>query len=809
MKRFKRKSVLRILLGILLFNTFLGAAGLGALYFWGMSLIPELPEISSVQQLKLKVPLRIYSSDGLLMAEYGSERRVPVRIDEAPQQLIQAVLAAEDDKFYEHAGVDFIGFTRAAIENLKAGGITQGASTITMQVARNYFLSRERTYVRKAKEVLLAFQLERLLSKDEILELYLNKIFLGHRAYGFGAAARTYYGKPLSELTLAQYAMLAALPKSPSRVNPLSQPDNALQRRDYILGRMLSLDLITEEEHEAAIQTPLTAASHVAEVELKAPYVAEYVRQKAVDLYGELAYEDGYKIFTTVHSKNQKAAEQSLRKGLYDYDERHGFRGPVRTWKLEDLNSREDQLKALQQLQSSEELIPVLITSVSEQGARGLGKGGEEVEIAWEQMKWARRYKGQNKRGPKLKHPGDAVKPGDMVYAKPADDGWRLSQIPEVEGALVAIRPRDGAIQAMVGGFDYFLGKFNRSTQAVRQLGSNIKPFIYSAAFEQGYTPASVVSAAPVVIEDENTNVVWRPENYSGKFYGPTRLRNALSRSLNLVSVRLMRSIGWEYVAEYLAGFGFEKGELPQGLSLALGSAAFTPLEVASGYAVFANGGYSVQPYIIDVVKDRYGKAIWTGRKALVCDTCLIEAEPAGGVDEAVSEFGEKPIASRVISPGNAYLMKAVLGEVVNSGTARSAKSLKRSDLAGKTGTTNNFEDAWFSGFNPDMAATVWVGFDQPSNLGQNESGAKAALPIWIDFMRTALEDLPESSSTPPDNIVTVTVDKETGKAVEDEHPNGIQEFFIAGTQPMLENPSLAPGISIGEVGQQNAEELF
>ena len=804
-------TILRTILRLISFLFALGVLVVGVAVVWFISLVPQLPEISSVQELQLKVPLRIYSSDGLLMAEYGDERRTPVKIEQAPEKLIHAVLAAEDDQFYKHAGVDFKGFTRAAIENLKAGTITQGASTITMQVARNFFLSRERTYVRKAKEVLLAFQLEQHLTKDEILELYLNKIFLGHRAYGFGAAAKIYYGKDLAELTLAQHAMLAALPKSPSRVNPLSHPQVAQERRDYILDRMLTLNFVSAEEHGLAKSTPLTAESHVAEVELNAPYIAEHVRQQVINIYGNAAYEDGYEVYTTVHSKNQLAARESLRSGLISYDERHGFRGPVRNWNLKDLLTDESRIDALKQLPTSGDLLPVLVTTIEENEVIAFTRKGELISIPWEQMKWARFHKDSRSLGPEPKSPKELVNLGDIVYARPVDETWRLSQIPAIEGALVAVRPSDGAIQAMVGGFDYFLGKFNRSTQAVRQLGSTIKPFIYSAAFASGFTPASVVSAAPVVVEDTSTNIVWRPENYSGKFFGPTRLRSALSRSLNLVSVRLMRSMGWEYTADYLEGFGFDKAALPNGLSLALGSAAFTPLEVVSGYAVFANGGYAVEPYIIDVIKNQHGKVMTRGRKSVVCNTCV----PKSGSEDDAGQDGEAEsmedqFAERVISPENAYLMQSVLRDVVASGTAKKAQELKRSDLGGKTGTTNDFEDAWFSGFNSEVVATVWVGFDQPSDLGQHESGSKAALPIWIDFMRTALEDVPESELTALDNIIQMTVDKDSGLAIADDDPNGIKELFIAGTQPLVGQSYASSGTAVVDAGSMQAkDDLF
>ena len=745
-------------------------AGAAALVIVVLLLLPGLPNIETIRTLELKVPLRVYSSDGLLMGEYGSERRIPVRINDAPPALIAAVLSAEDDRYYEHVGIDYRGILRAIYVNIQSGAKAQGASTITMQVTRNFFLTKERTYIRKANEALLALRLEQLLTKDEILELYLNKIFLGHRAYGFGAAAVAYYGKPLDDLGLAQYAMLAALPKAPSRVNPVSNPEEALVRRNYILDRMFELGYISKQEHITATETPITAQLHLAEVELRAPYVAEYIRQQLYEKFGDELYEDGYRVYATVNSEDQIAAVRSLREGLISYDMRHGYRGPSRNWDLARLDTDKKRFDALKQLESSQEIVPVLVLEVQEDKAITVTKTAEQITIPWEQMKWARLHRNSRQLGPPLKSPHDVLRPGDMIYVRPVDEGqWMLSQIPIVEGALIAVHPGDGAIKAMVGGFDYYLGKFNRATQAVRQLGSNIKPFVYSAALEAGFTGASLVSGAPVVVEDETTEILWRPENYSGKFYGQTRLRKALGLSLNLVSVRLIRGMGTEFAIDHISKFGFDKETLPIGLSLALGSAAATPLKVVSGYSVFANGGYEINPYIIDIVKDRDGKVVMRGQISKVCNACLAELFDPLSVEDQNQPL-EAQFAKRVISSANIYIMNDMLREVVASGTARKAQSLKRSDLAGKTGTTNDFEDAWFSGFNADLAATVWVGFDKPSDLGQHEAGSKAALPIWIEFMKTALQDIPETSLQSPDNVVVAMVHPETGEAVNSGH---------------------------------------
>ena len=787
-------------------------AGATALVIIVLLLLPGLPNIETIRTLELKVPLRVYSSDGLLMGEYGSERRIPVRINDAPPALIAAVLSAEDDRYYEHVGIDYRGILRAIYVNIQSGAKAQGASTITMQVTRNFFLTKERTYIRKANEALLALRLEQLLTKDEILELYLNKIFLGHRAYGFGAAAVAYYGKPLDDLDLAQYAMLAALPKAPSRVNPVSNPEEALVRRNYILDRMFELGYISKQEHITATETPVSAQLHLAEVELRAPYVAEYIRQQLYEKFGDELYEDGYSVYATVNSVDQKAAVRSLREGLINYDMRHGYRGPTRNWDLARLDTDKKRFDALKQLESSQEIVPVLVLEVHEDKAIAVTKTAEQITIPWEQMKWARLHRSSRQLGPPLKSPHDVLKPGDMIYVRPVDeDQWMLSQIPTVEGALIAVHPRNGEIKAMVGGFDYYLGKFNRATQAVRQMGSNIKPFVYSAALEAGFTGASLVSGAPVVVEDESTEILWRPENYSGKFYGQTRLRKALGLSLNLVSVRLIRGMGTEFAIDHISKFGFDRDTLPKGLSLALGSAAATPLKVVSGYSVFANGGFEINPYIIDIVKDRDGKVTMRGQISKVCESCLAELFDPLSVENQ-NKPPEAQFAKRVISSANVYIMNDMLREVVASGTARKAKSLKRSDLAGKTGTTNDFEDAWFSGFNADLAATVWVGFDNPSDLGQHEAGSKAALPIWIEFMKTALQDIPETPLQSPDNVVVAMVHPETGEAVDSGHPDALREVFIIGSEPKLSTASpFAPDDSSDTTAssQQTVDDLF
>ncbi len=789
---------------IVLSNLFMMALAAGVIVV--LLLLPGLPEIETIKSLHLKVPLRIYSTDGLLIGEFGDQRRVPIEIKDTPPTLIAAVLAAEDDRYYQHVGIDYRGVLRAMYTNVVSGSRSQGASTITMQVARNFYLTKERTYLRKAREALLALRLEQYLTKDEILELYLNKIFLGHRAYGFGAAAGIYYGKLLDELDVPQYAMLAALPKAPSSVNPISNPENAKTRRDYILGRMLELGYISTEQHEQYAATPLSAELHVSEVELKAPFVAEQIRRAMFERFGQAVYEDGYSVYTTVHSTYQQTAIKSLREGLIRYDMRHGYRGAVRNWDLALLDTPEKIKNAIRHVEPSQEIIPVLVTELHQDHAVTVNQASETITIPWEQMKWARRYQSARSRGPEPANPGDVLRLGDIVYVRPVEDSheWMLLQIPEVEGALISIDPNTGAVLAMVGGFDYYLDKFNRATQGERLMGSNIKPFVYSAALDNGFTSASLISGAPIVVEDQHSEILWRPQNYSGKFTGDTRLREALGRSLNLVSVRLIRGLGTETTIEHISKFGFDRETLPHGFSLALGSAQATPLNVVSGYAVFANGGYRVEPYFIDFVKDKSGKVVLRGQTTEVCGSCLVQTDDVTQNERAPLQTVVKK-AERVISSANAYIMTDLLRGVIRSGTGRKALSLNRTDLGGKTGTTNDFEDAWFSGFNSEIVATVWVGFDQPTDLGRNEHGSGLALPIWIDYMKTALEGVPDIQTLPPDNVVTQLVDAETGEAVSAEAPEAIEELFIAGTQPVLDIAQVIP--EVGGTQQSTGEE--
>jgi penicillin-binding protein 1A len=780
----KRTLVAVVFLGLL------GALAAGVVIYQFM---PTLPSIASIRDIPLKVPLRVFTVDGQLIGEYGDYRRTPTNIEDVPQLMIDAILAAEDDSFYEHHGVDIRGVVRALVANLRSGGHGQGASTITMQVARNYFLTREKTYTRKIKEMLLSFKLEQALTKDEILELYVNKIFLGHRSYGFQAAALFYYDKPLSDLSLSEVAMLAGLPKAPSRNNPLSNPDNAVERRNYVLRRMLNLGSIDEPAYTAASQTKITARRHYSPVDIEAPFVAEMARDYIYDKYGDRAYESGFQIYTTISAKNQLAANEALRNGLIQYDRRHGYRGPLGHVDPEGVADNDALADLLKSYPTSGDIQPAMVIAADSDVIQVYAPDLGQVSIDKEGWSWA------------TEDPAQALKVGDVVHVDRAGEStWSLSQLPEVSGALVSLNPNDGAILALTGGFDYYLGKFNRVTQARRQPGSNLKPFIYSAALNNGFTAATLVSGAPIVVEDPIEGT-WRPENYSGRFYGPTRLREALTRSMNLVSVRILRAMGLPAALDHLETFGFDREYLPKGLSLALGTATLTPLEMASGYAVFANGGYRTEPYFIARVEDQDGQIIEYSNRVRICAECEAPENELTADSAAV----DPRYARQVLSPENTFIMTSIMRDVIRSGTGQRALELNRGDLAGKTGTTNDFRDAWFSGFNADVVTTVWVGFDQPKTLGRSESGAKAALPIWIDYMRVALEGIPEKPLEVPENVVTGLVSAESGDAVAPGNPDALEEYFIMGTEPRAGTSEEDLVREMNRPEQRKVEDLF
>ncbi|MGQ0621587.1 MAG: penicillin-binding protein 1A [Panacagrimonas sp.] len=745
-----------LLLALLVASPFL--AFYGARWYYE----PELPSVSALKELKLQVPLRVYTRDGKLIGEFGAERRAPMRYDEIPQRLIDAFLASEDDRFFEHPGVDWQGLMRASFKLAITGEKSQGGSTITMQLARNVFLSAERSYTRKAREILLALRIEHEMTKKEILETYLNKIFLGQRAYGVGAASRVYFGREAADLTWSQAALLAGLPKAPSRDNPVSSPGRATERRDYVLRRLRELGKISELDYRAALAEPVAVKLAPPQVEADARYVAEMVRSEMIGRFGEAAYTSGYRVTATVTSGRQDAANAALRTALIAYDERHGWRGPEARLPAELLSRAKENATAVDAHLDLRPRIAGLYAGVVIDFRPGnitlLLQGQKLVEIAAEQFAWAKIP------------PKKPLIPGDIVRVRWSSDiqQYQLAQIPEVQGALVAMDPRNGAIEAAAGGYDFLLNKFNRVTQARRQPGSGFKPFVYAAAFDGGYTPASVLLDAPVVYQDSELEGAWRPENSDRDFKGPIRLRDALVHSRNLVSIRLLQGLGVERARNYVARFGLPKEHLPRNLSMALGSGSFTPLEIAAAYAVLANGGFRVEPYVIESIVDAAGKEVFRADPPLACASCeenLLVAAAPGEIasDVATVPASARPLAPRVIDPRVAWMVDDVLREVTIRGTGAEARKLGRGDIAGKTGTSNDETDAWFNGFNGEVVAVAWMGFDQPAPLGRGENGGRAALPMWMDFMRAALKDHPETPRPRPSGLVTVRIDRRSG----------------------------------------------
>ncbi len=798
----------------LLLTAAVAAVGLtGAVLWW---VVPQLPSAASLREVRLQTPLRVYTRDGSLIAEFGEKRRNPVSITDVPLRVKQAFIAAEDDRFYEHPGVDWMAIVRAGVDLARSHEKRQGGSTITMQLARNFFLSREKTYQRKLKEIVLAVKIERELSKDQILELYLNKIFLGQRAYGVGAAAQVYYGTTLDKLSVAEIAMIAGLPKAPSNTNPISNPEAAMARRGYVLRRMYELRYIDEATYRNALDAPQTARLHAQQSETEAPYLAEMVRAAMQARYGESVYTAGYRVYTTVTSALQGAAVRVLRRGLMDYDRRHGYRGPEGSVALDSV-APERRLELLTGYPDVGGLPAALVVTVGEDAIDVLTATGVAQTLPWQGLAWARPFLGEDAIGAAPRRASDLVKPGDVVrieWRAPADkqDGyWRLAQIPAVEGALVSIDSHDGAIQALVGGFDFYRSKFNRAVQALRQPGSNFKPFIYSAALDNGFTAASFVNDAPIVFDAPGLEAAWRPENYTGTYYGPTRLREALANSRNLVSIRVMRDVGIETTIKHISGFGFDAKALPHNLSLSLGTGEITPLQLVTGYAAFSNGGFRVEPYFISRVELEDGTTVSTADPAVACDDCASPALDADGepVDlEAMEAARAQKIAPRAVDPQNAYMMYSMMKDVITRGTGRRALELKRSDLAGKTGTTNDQKDAWFSGLNGRVATTVWVGFDQVAPLGRQETGARAALPIWIDYMRVALKDMPPTEPALPAGVVTVRIDPASGAVAGVGNPRAIMETFREKDVPRT-GAATASSAGYGEPRAVDAEQLF
>lgn len=789
-------------------------AGAIAVAYWMIE--PKLPKPEEIRDVKMQVPLRVYSQDGKLIALFGETKRTPIRIGEVPPMVRNAFLAIEDARFYEHPGIDWRGILRAVwLLATTDDKRVPGGSTITQQVARNFFLSNEYKITRKVAEIFLALRLEHELTKDEILELYLNKIFFGYRSYGVAAAAEFYYGKKLGELSLAEAAMLASIPKFPSSGNPLTNPDRALYRRNYVLERMAEIGAITPEQMKAAQAEPNRAFPHEPAIELDAPYLAEMVRLEVIERVGADALNNGYKAFTTVDSRLQEAANAAIRDRLLAFDQRKGFRGPEAHLDLNTLPTVESRRAAVAAYRSVSGLLPALITASTAETASAILSDGQVVDLGLDAMAWARRRAESGALGAKPKVVTDVLTAGDIVrLARDAEGNWRLAQIPRAQAALSAIDPEDGAIRAINGGFSFTLSKFNRATQSNRQPGSSFKPFVYSAAFERGFNPASIVNDAPLAFADPSAEGgVWRPQNDNEKFLGPMRLREAMVMSRNLVSVRLLDATGIHFAREYIQRFGFPPEALPQNLSLALGTSSLPPLTLARGYAVFANGGYRVEPYAVTRIEDDTGKAIYTATPKRACRACIArastddghakasaddlsavlsgapsappsDAAPSSPTPNAAAEPtdgatppDESVLAPRVIDERNAFLITSVLRDVVKRGTGRNAMVLGRNDLAGKTGTTNNFRDAWFSGFNPALVATVWMGHDDFTSLGDREFAAQTALPIWIDFMRVALDGVPELELVVPEGVTTARINA-SGNLIADDRPDGIVEYF-------------------------------
>ena len=760
---------------VLFISSLIAGAGLvailvAAFVVW-VRLVPQLPSADSLHDVRLQVPLRVYARDERLIAEYGEMRRRPLPLEAIPEALRVAIVATEDEHFRQHTGVDWRGILRAVAHLARTREKGPGGSTITMQVARNFFLGREKTYVRKLNEILLALKIERELSKDQILELYLNKIFLGHRAYGVAAAAKTYYGRDLDELDLPQLAMIAGLPQRPSRFNPFTNPERAVVRRNHVLRRLLEVGYLDEADFRAAVQAPITAARRSSTVETEAPYVAEWARQEVEKEFGSSAYTGSYRVHTTIDSRLQAAAVRALREALLEYDRRHGYRGPEDRHDLDVLSDPDRIEETLRGVPIVGGLLPALVVRSGAKEAAVHVRGEGEAVLPFEGMKWARPYVNVDRRGPAPKQAKDVLAPGDLVRVLRTEDGWELAQTPKVQGALVAMDPEDGAILAMVGGFDFRSSKFNRGTQARRQPGSSFKPFIYASALARGFTAASVINDAPVVFEDSAAEAGWRPQNYSGKFFGPTRLREALVKSRNLVSIRLLREIGVDFALDYVQRFGFDRDRLPHSLTLALGSGEVTPLEAAAGYSVLANGGFAVHPWFIERIEDRRRETVLAAVPARVCRECV------EGVEETADGGA---VAPRTLPAADTWILQSMLRDVIRRGTGRKAMELGRADLAGKTGTTNDQHDAWFCGFVPSLAAVAWVGFDDHETLGRHEVGGRAALPMWIKFMRAALAGAPERVPPPPEGLVKVRINPDTGRLADASDPDAMFETFRA-----------------------------
>ena len=808
------KKVFRLIFRFLAVSFVLGSATLIITY---LVVVKDLPDVEVLRDVQLQVPLRVYTRDAKLISVFGEKRRIPIRIDEMPGHLKNAFIAGEDARFYAHPGVDYQGIARAVWTLATTGEKSIGGSTITQMLARNFFLTLEKTFTRKTKEIFLALKIERELSKDEILELFLNKILLGHRAYGVGAAADVYFGKAVGQLSLAQCAMLAALPKAPSRINPITSPARAMSRRDYVLGRMLELGYISDAEYQQAKSEKNTAFYHGATTEVSAPYLAEMVRKDMLARFGQAAYTGGYKVYTTISSRLQAAANLSVTDGLEAYDRRHGWRGAEAHISLKANDTTSDWDEILRPYKPVAAMEPGLVTEVDEDIALVYQADGQTIALSLADMQWARKFISRNRVGPAPKSVVDVLQQGDIIRTRINDEGQRqLAQLPEIEALLISLSPLDGSIKALVGGYDYARSKFNRVTQSRRQPGSGFKPFIYSAALGHGKTTASIVNDAPIVFSDSELERDWKPQNFSEKFFGPTRLREAMVNSRNLVSIRLLRDIGIPYATEYISRFGFNPAELPANLSMALGSASLRPLSIARGYSVFANGGHLIDPYFIELIVDAKGTVLIAASPRVVCSACVNAHEPENEplaaepikpsfrplqleseanlqitvqeTSEILDAVARTSPAPQVISEQNAFLIRSMMMDVVRRGTGKKAMALGRNDLAGKTGTTNEQRDAWFSGYNSEVVTSVWVGFDNHEPLGRYEVGGKAALPIWIDYMRVALQDVPDQIPEMPEGITQARIDPDTGLLARLENPAAVLEVFETGSLPPMED---------------------
>lgn len=757
----------------------LGLIGVLLAGFAGLVIYSNLPSLDTLTDYRPKIPLRIYSDEGQLIGEFGAERRNVVSISEVPERLKQAILAAEDDRFYEHGGVDYLGVLRAAYSNFSAGSVRQGASTITMQVARNFFLTREKTITRKLSEALLAFKIEHSLSKDKILELYVNQIYLGHRSYGFAAAANTYFGKSLQEINIAEAAMLAGLPKAPSSYNPISNPKRAKNRQLYVLGRLHKLNYISSEELSELEKQPIAIKKQSTAFAMRAEYVAEMVRQVIYDRYQEETYDKGIKVYTTLRQLDQEAAYQALRKNVIEYDRRRGYRGPEGYVDLAKYGANQEKTldDALDEINDSDDIYAAIVLTAKSNAVQAYKKGGEIIEITGEGLKFAQKFLA-DKKDPGKKY----IIPGSIIrIQKNQKNIWHIAQLPEIEAGLVSLDPNDGAIHALIGGFDFYKNQFNHVTQAWRQPGSSFKPFIYSAALEKGFTPATIINDAPLSFSAAQTgSQSWEPKNFDGKFEGPMRMRTALTKSKNLVSIRILQAIGIQYAQDYITRFGFDASRHPPYLPMSLGSGSVTPMQMAAGYAVFANGGFRVAPYFIKKIEDEKGNIIEQFQPVSVTNG-----------------------AKRVIDPRNAFIMTSMMQDVINHGTAVKARQLGRTDLAGKTGTTSNFVDAWFCGYQKDLVTIAWTGYDEPKSLGNNETGGRVALPIWMDYMGPVLKGVPMAEYRPPNGVVTAKINSATGFR---ESGGDMTEFFFSEQLPPLNE---SPIEQTPKVTREVQDQLF